>query len=129
MRKAKIEEQNQCLLRQQHDFRWAADVVTDVLMTFEEVEAVAVIGSVAKRLWKQVPRFSEFRRAGIEVWHECKDLDLAVWISSQHRLGSLRRARDAALRKAYEAGKGPSTANHQVEIFLIEPRTDRCEAA
>ena len=94
-------------------------------MTFEEIEAIAVIGSVAKSLWKEVPRFREYRRAGIEVWHECKDLDLAVWISSQHRLEELRRARDRALRKAYEAGTGPSTANHQVEIFLIEPGTDR----
>ena len=94
-------------------------------MRFEEVKAVAVIGSVAKALWKEVPRFSEFRRAGIEVWHECKDLDLAVWISSLHRLGELRRARDSALRRAYETGTGPSTANHQVEIFLIEPETEK----
>lgn len=125
MRRAKIEEQNRYLLRQQEDFRRAADIVTDALMTFEEVEAIAVIGSVAKALWKEIPRFSEFRRAGIEVWHECKDLDLAVWISSQHRLGALRRAYDLALRAAYEHGTGPSTASHQVEIFLIEPGTDR----
>ena len=125
MRSAKIEEQNQYMLRRQHDFRCAADIVTDALMAFEEVEAVAVIGSVAKPLWKEVPRFSEFRRARIEVWHECKDLDLAVWISSQSRLGALRRARDAALRRAYESGTGPGTANHEVDVFLIEPETDR----
>lgn len=125
MRRAAIEEQNRYLLRQQHDFRRAADIVTDALMRFEEVEAVAVIGSVAKALWKEVPRFREFRKAGIEVWHECKDLDLAVWISSQQRLGVLRRARDLALRIGYETGTGLSTANHQVEIFLIEPGTDR----
>ena len=93
MRKAKIEEQNHYLLHQQHDFRRAADIVTDALMGFEEVEAVAVIGSVAKSLWKEIPRFREFRRERIEVWHECKDLDLAVWISSQLRLEALRRAR------------------------------------
>ena len=46
MLRAKIEEQNQYLLRQQGDFRRAADVVTDALMAFQEVEAVAVIGSV-----------------------------------------------------------------------------------
>jgi hypothetical protein len=125
MRRAKIEEQDRYLLRQQHDFRRAADIVTDALMRFDEVEAVAVIGSVAKALWKEVPRFYEFRRARIEVWHECKDLDLAVWISSLRRLGELRRAGDLALRRAYEAGTGPSTANHQVEIFLIEPETDK----
>jgi hypothetical protein len=83
LKRAKIEEENRSLLRLQHDFRRAADIVTDALMIFEEVEAVAVIGSVAKPLWKEVPRFSEFRNAGIEVWHECKDLDLAVWISSR----------------------------------------------
>ncbi|BDV39464.1 hypothetical protein DSM21852_27170 [Methylocystis bryophila] len=94
-------------------------------MGFEEVEAVAVIGSVAKPLWKELPRFREFRRAGITVWHECKDLDLAVWISSQHRLDALRRARDSALRRGYERGGGPSIADHQVELFLIEPGSDR----
>lgn len=120
-----IDEQNRYLLRLQHDFRRAADIVTEALMAFDEVEAIAVIGSVAKPLWKEVPRFREFQRAGIEVWHECKDLDLAVWISSQLRLGALRRARDTALRKSYEGGQGPSTANHQVDVFLIEPETDR----
>lgn len=125
MRRAEIDEQNCYLLRQQHEFRRAADIVTDALVVFEEVEAIAVIGSVAKPLWKEVPRFSRFRRAGVEVWHECKDLDLAVWISSQHRLDALRRARDLALRDAYRAGAGPSTAAHQVEVFLIEPGTDR----
>jgi hypothetical protein len=122
---ARIEEQNRYLLQLQQDFRLAADIVADALIAFEEVEKIAVIGSVAKSLWKEVPRFREFRRARIELWHECKDLDLAVWISSQHRLGVLRRARDLALRKGYESGKGPNIANHQVEIFLIEPGTDR----
>lgn len=125
MQRTKIAEQNRYLLRQQQDFRRAADIVTDALMIFEEIEAIAVIGSVAKALWKEVPRFSEFRRAGIEVWHECGDLDLAVWITSQHRLRKLRQASDRALREAYEAGTGPSTANHQVDIFLIEPGTDK----
>jgi len=113
------------MLRRQRDFRWAADIVTDVLATFEEVEAVAVIGSAAKPLWKEVPRFYEFRRAGIEIWHECKDLDLAVWISSQERLGAIRRARDIALRKAYESGLGPSVASHQVDTFLLQPGSDK----
>jgi hypothetical protein len=125
MRRAKIEEQDRYLLRRQHDFRRAADIVTDALTGFEEVQAIAVIGSVAKPLWKEVPRFREFRRERIEVWHECMDLDLAVWISSQHRLGELRRASNLALRDAYEAGTGPSTPGNQIELFLIEPGTDK----
>jgi hypothetical protein len=125
MRRSAIKEQNGLMLRRQQEFRMAADVVADAFIGFEEVEAVAVIGSVAKPLWKEVPRFREFRQAGVEVWHECKDLDLAVWLSSLDRLNELRRARDLALRDAYAAGTGPSVTGHQVEVFLFEPGTDR----
>src|SRR3979411_1637683 len=101
------------MLKRQYDFRMAADVVTDAWMAFAEVRAVAVIGSGAQGPseggsafcgvgWagKEVPRFSEFRRAGIEVWHECGDLDLALWLDSQERLNQLRRATSRALRNA-----------------------------
>ncbi|RJF86828.1 hypothetical protein D3874_07170 [Oleomonas cavernae] len=125
MRRAEIEEQNRYLVEQQRRFRQAADVVADAWARFPEVAAVAVIGSVAKPLWKEVPRFREYRRAGIEVWHECSDLDLALWIDAQGRLGELRRAAHVALRDAYEAGRGPSVAGSQLDIFLIEPGTDR----
>jgi hypothetical protein len=125
MRRARIEEENNRMVRQQREFRMAADVVTKFWLRFSEVQAIAVIGSVAKPLWKQVPRFSEFRRQRIEIWHECGDLDLALWIDSQHRLGELRRARDLALRDAFEAGVGISVANHQVDVFLFEPQSDR----
>ena len=69
MRRAEIEEQNRFMLKRQHEFRMAADVVTEAWTAFAEVQAVAVIGSVAKALWKEVPRFSEFRRAGIRERH------------------------------------------------------------
>ena len=82
MRRSEIDEQNRYLIRQQRQFRQAADVVCDAWTKFDEAMAIAVVGSVAKRLWKEIPRFREFRRAGIEVWHECKDLDMALWIAS-----------------------------------------------
>lgn len=125
MRRAAIEQQNQLMLRRQREFRLAADVVTDAWMPFAEVRAVAVIGSVAKALWKEIPRFSDFRRAGIEVWHECGDLDLALWIDSQERLGSLRRAAAQALRAAFERGAETSVVSQQVDVFMIEPGSDR----
>ena len=125
MRRAAIEEQNRYLLERQRQFRLAADVVVQAWMDFPEVWAVAVIGSVAKPLWKEVPRFSEFRREGIEVWHECGDLDLALWIDGQHRLGQLRRAASLALRRAYEAGAGVSVSGSQLDVFLFEPGSDR----
>src|ERR1700724_4714213 len=98
MRRAEIEDQNRSLLERQLQFRRAADLVTDAWMTFPEVHAVAVIGSVAKPLWKEVPRFREYRRQRIEVWPECSDLDLALWIDSQQRLRALRRAAGRAQR-------------------------------
>jgi hypothetical protein len=125
MRRGEIEEENRRLLRQQRQFRLAADVVADAWSRFAEVEAVAVIGSVAKLLWKEIPRFREFRRARIEVWHECHDLDLALWLDHQEQLGALRLAAVKALRDAYQAGRDTSVANHQIDVFLIEPGSDR----
>lgn len=125
MRRSEIERQNQYLLLQQRQFRMAADVVTDAFMAFPEVRAVAVIGSVAQKLWKEIPRFSAFRRARIEVWHECNDLDLAVWLDSQDRLDELRRALAQSLTAAFKAGKGVSVPSNRVDVFLFEPGSDR----
>lgn len=113
------------MIARQREFRAAADVVSDAWASCPEVQAVAVIGSVARPLWKEVPRFTEFRRAGIEVWHECFDLDLALWIDSQAGLRALRSAAGRALRTAFEAGTGMRVAESQLDIFLVEPGTDR----
>lgn len=125
MRRQQIEDENRVMLQLQRQFRIAADVITDAWMAYPEVQAIALIGSVSKPLWKEVPRFSQFGKKGIRIWHECADRDLAVWIDRQDRLGELRRVRDLALKQAFEAGIGTSVANHQVDVFLIEPGTDR----
>ena len=93
-------------------------------MAFPEVHTVAVIGSVARALWKEVPRFSDFRREGIEVWHECRDLDLALWIESQQRLREIHRAANRALSKAFTSGAGTSVVPHQLDIFMFNPTND-----
>ena len=46
-----------------------------------EVTAVALIGPVARQPSKEVPRFSPWRRAGIALLHECKDVDFALYLS------------------------------------------------
>ena len=120
-----VKRENRRRLRRQQTFRKAADVVTDALVDFEEVEAVAVVGSAARALWKERPRSWKARKAGISLWHECRDLDLAVWLSSLERLKGLRRARDIALRDArVESGK-LGMAGNQVELLLLEPGSDR----
>ena len=125
MRKSEIDWQNEALVKRQRDFRAAADIVTATLAKFAEIAAIGLTGSVAKPLWKEVPRFREFKRANIKVWHECGDVDLAVWLDSRERLGEMRRAKDRALKQAYAAGTGPSVASHQADIFLFEPYSER----
>jgi hypothetical protein len=119
-----IAEQNRYLAMRQQQFRVAADVVTEAFAVQPEVERVALIGSVARPLAKEMPRFREFRRAGVTVWHECKDLDLAVWLSRVDRLHTLRRVRSRALRQLH-GDQGIGVADHQVEVFVLEPGSDR----
>lgn len=125
MRRAKIEEQNRYMLERQREFRIAADLIVGAWASFSEVRSVAVVGSVAKPLWKEIPRFWEFRREGIEVWHECSDLDLALWIDSQERLGALRRSASKALRLRHPSGAETNVVDHQLDVFLIEPGSGR----
>lgn len=120
MRRSDIERENRSLLERQRQFRAAADGVTAAWMKSPDVRAIAVIGSVARPLWKEVPRFREFSTRGIELWHECGDLDLAVWLDTLDHLDALRRTRDLALRKMVERGAIPF--NKQIEGF--RPRDD-----
>jgi hypothetical protein len=119
-----IDEQDQEMLARQARFRVAADVVTDAFARFPEVEALALIGSVARPLRKELPRFSEFRKERVEVWHECKDVDLAVWITRLDRLRELNRARNFAAQGIHPKF-GFGVANHEIDIFLLEPGSDR----
>jgi hypothetical protein len=121
-RKQIAEEDRQMLDRQAH-FRLAADAVTAALAGFPEVEKVALIGSVARPLWREVPRFAPFRQQRIGIWHECKDVDLAVWLDDLGRLQALNRARSQAAQRLY-AEKQVGVAHHQVEIFVMKAGSD-----
>ena len=103
-------------------FRLAADAVTAAFARLPEVEAVALIGSVARPLWREVPRFARFRRLGIPIWHECKDVDLAVWLDRLDRLHELSRARSSALRRLLEETQ-IGGAHHEVELFVLRSGT------
>ena len=96
-----IAKQNDYLLRRYRDFRLAADAVAEAWRNRPEVAAVALIGSVAAAPWKEVSRFPPYRRTGIALWHECKDVDLAVWLTHLQGLNNLRRAKDRALSELF----------------------------
>jgi hypothetical protein len=119
-----IAETNRHLVERQALFRRAADVATSVLAGFDEVVAVVLFGSVGTPLWKEVPRFRSYRRAGIALWHECADVDIAVWLSRLDRLREMRRKVNRALPIILE-DTGHGVASHQLDIFLLEPGTDR----
>jgi hypothetical protein len=114
-----IAEQDCQMLDRQAQFRLAADAVTAALAGVPEVEAVALIGSVARPLWREVPRFQPFRYWDVPVWHECKDVDLAVWLDRLDRLQTLKRPRSVALHRLFEE-KQIGVAHHQVEIFILQ---------
>lgn len=83
-----------------------------------------LFGSVAVPPKKEIPRFRKFRRNRQPVWHECKDVDLAVWLDDLSVLKSLQRARGQALNRLL-AEKDAGVAHHQVDVFLLEPGTNR----
>ena len=119
-----IEQRNHALLRRYREFRSGADAVIAAWRVHPEVFAVSLIGSVARTPWKDVPRFAPYRRARVALWHECKDVDLALWLEHLDSLDGLRRAKARALRTLWdEASIG--IASHQVDVFILEPVTDR----
>ena len=119
-----IEGEDQHMLRRQKQFHMAAEAVAKAMGNLPEVEKIALFGSVARPLETEVPRFRRFRRAQIEINHECKDVDLAVWVSGLDCLKALQKARSGALNDL-TAGQNVGVAHHQVDVFLLEPGTDR----
>jgi hypothetical protein len=119
-----IQDENQAMERGQEQFRVAAEYVADSLSNIPEVHKVVLFGSVAKPLEKEVPRFRKFRRAGIAILHECQDADMAVWISDLRCLKAIQKARSQGLNSLF-AERGIGVAHHQIDIFVIEPETNR----
>jgi predicted nucleotidyltransferase len=112
-----IDQADQYALRDQARFRAAAEVLAEAFAKLPEVRAVALFGSVARRLETHVTR------RGWELLHHPKDVDLAVWIDRLDNLGALNRIRGAALRTLH-AERGLGVAHHQADVFLIEPGTN-----
>jgi hypothetical protein len=71
-----------------------------------------------------VPRFAPYKQLRLPIAHECKDVDLAAWVSRLDGLDELQRARGRVVGKIVaECGHGPAV--HEIEVFLLEPGTNR----
>ena len=119
-----IQKEDQAMLRRQEQFRMAARYIAEGLSELPHVRKIVLFGSVAKPLEKEVPRFPKFRRAGIAIGHECRDVDIAVWVSDLSGLRIIRKACSRVLNNLL-AEKQAGVANHQVDIFMMEPVTNR----
>jgi predicted nucleotidyltransferase len=114
-----IADQDRYQLVRYAAFPRAADEVTAAFVSFGEVRAVKLFGSVARPLAREVPRFQPFRRLGIEILRECSDVDLAVWLDRLDNLSALNRARNlAATTLQREPVHG--VPHHQVDVFLFD---------
>ena len=67
-----IDATNRHLLRRYDEFRPAAGAVTDALKAQPEMTAVALMGSMAREPYSEVPLFAPYQRVRIKLWHECK---------------------------------------------------------
>ena len=116
--------ENKSMIAQQRQFQRAAEYIAEEFSKMEEVQRVAAFGSITAPLEFEVPRFRKFRRAGVAIRHECKDMDIAVWLSRTDNLRALQFARSNALKRLREQ-EDLNVAHHQVDVFIIEPGTNR----
>ena len=119
-----IRRENQRAQKRQEGFRLAAQYVAQAFGQIAGVEKVVLFGSVACPLREEKPRYCKYRRSGIPMLHECKDIDLAVWLSDSDCLRALQKARSKALNSLWQEHR-IGVAHHQVDVFIMEPGSDR----
>ena len=119
-----IEDESWLMQKRWHDLRLVAQELSQDLVVLPEVRKVVLLGSAARPLKKEVPRFAKFRQNQVAIWHECADLDLAVWFDRLQNLNLVRKMIGKVLLRLRQS-HGISMAPHQVEMFIFEPATDR----
>jgi hypothetical protein len=123
-----IADENERMVRRRDSFRRAAELVAAEMALLPEVEKVVLFGSVAAPLRKEVPRFRRLRRAHEQIWHECSDVDLAVWLSDLTRLKALKKAVSNGVNQhQHDAtiNNWCGVPHHQIDAFVLESGSDR----
>ena len=119
-----IAEQNRYLAERQRQFRVAADALTAAFAVLPEVLRVALFGSVARPLAKEVPRFSDFAAPGSRFGTNAR--------TSTSRSGSAASTGSTTCADCASEPCGScmtisqiGVADHQVEVFILEPGSDQ----
>lgn len=120
-----IYQEDQRMLRRQKDFRNAARAVTEKLAAMPEVTQVRIFGSVALPLWKEVPYHSRLRHKNISIYHECANIDLAVWVTSPAGADLMRRSCSQVVADLTDEDIFLNIAHHTFCIHLINQSDNR----
>lgn len=124
-----IAQENAAMLKRRDAFRRVVEMAAIGFSKLPFVQKVVLFGSVAAPPKKEIPRFRRLRRARIEIYHECKDADVAVWVDDLTQLRALKRAVSDATNVFNQLichqEMLPGVAHHQVDVFLFEPGTNR----
>jgi hypothetical protein len=113
------DEESNAMVCRQRLYRWAAEAIANSWSALPEVQKVAAFGAASQPLQMEVPRFSQFRRHGIEILHECGDLDLAVWTTNLASLQQLKKAMNRALVPLQNTPYG-GMPNHAVDVHVFD---------
>lgn len=124
-----IAQENKHMLKRRDSFRRVAEMAASGFSKLPFVQKVVLFGSVAAPPTKEVPCFRRLRQARVEIYHECKDVDIAVWVSDLTQLRALKRAVSDSTNVFNQLICNqemlPGVAHHQLDVFLFEPGSDR----
>ena len=120
----KFKEDNLRNIKKHKDFRTAAEYVVDLIKDVPEVVKIVLFGSVGQPLQKEYSRFRKYKHFGKEIYHECKNVDLAVWVNDFKCLKQILKIRNRSSTKLFEE-KHIGIAHHQIEIFIFEPESNQ----
>ena len=119
-----IAGENIRMLHRRDEFRRVGEAVAQRLAEVPAVRRIVLFGSTVGQLRKELPRSGRFRRAGIEVWHECRNVNLAVWLDDLEYTQTLQQTRRSAVVEALARKKLDLDEQH-VDIMLMQGE-DEC---
>ena len=118
--------QDRLSLRLQKFYRIVAGQVADEMSKIDWVTRIVLFGSAGKPLKKDFRRYLTYSRRKTEIWHECRDIDLAVWVERQDSLLDLYRARGTAVKECSMIYPGISGLPHfLVEVHIMDTGTNQ----